>query len=242
VILNSASFDNYDYWALLEYVEDIGHALETVNNISKWLRSSIIGIGNQANVRVDIMAEQGEGLESIERNKIRSIEYNDSWVQTALENELREEDYDLSGGYIIRAVFKNNASIFLNSVVDNIDSAEKTYGKDIDRNIGWSDDDLNVLEYKDTILQSADILTGLRKGDDPSFPDRGINPKILVGSNIAAISYPTIFRDLAASFATDDSFKSFGITKIKREQDSLEIEFRVSTRAGDTFNRSSQVV
>lgn len=240
-ILNASSLDSYQYWALLEYVEDIGHVLETADNSSKWLRSSITKNGYKQQVQMDVVAGQGEGLEQIERNKLKSTNYNDSWVDTALQNKLREEDYTLDGGYLLKAIYKNNASIFLNSVVDNINTPEKTYGLDIDRNISIVDSDLVVLGYKETILQSAEILTGLKKEDDPSFPDRGLNAKLMVGSNVAAISYPAIFRDLAANFATDDSFKSFSVTDIKRNQDVLTIDFVVTTKAGESFNSKMQI-
>lgn len=239
-ILNAPSLNEYTYWALLEYVEDIGHVLETADNASKWLRSSITKTGYKQQVQMDLMADQGEGLESIERNKLRSTTFNDSWVQTALDNQLREEDYTLDGGYLIKAIFKNNSSIFLNGIVDNIDSPLKTYGLDIDRNLKIVDSDLAVLSYQDTILQCAEILTGLKKEDDPTFRDRGTNPK-LIGSNVAGISYPSIFRDLAANFATDDSFKSFGITKLRREQDAIYIDFKVTTKAGESFDSSKQI-
>jgi len=239
--LNAPSLDMYSYWALLEYIEDIGHVLETADNSSKWLRSSITKNGYKQQVQIDVVAGQGEGLEQIERSKLKSISYNDSWVATALQNQLREEDYTLEGNYLIKAIYKNNASIFLNSVVDNIDAPEKTYGLDIDRNIAIENDDLVTLNYKDTILQCTEILTSLKKEDDPSFPDRGLNAKLMVGSNIAAISYPAIFRDLSNNFATDDSFKSIRIDDIKREQDAVYINFTVTTKAGESFNKNLQV-
>lgn len=230
VTVNSNVLDMYGYWAVLEYIEDIGHTLETANNASKWLRSSITSSGYRG-VQMDVVAGQGEGLEAIELNKLMSDAPNDTWVQTAIDNGLREEDYTLHGGYVIKAVFKNNSAIFLASVVDNIDTPEKTYGKDIDRKITIINDDLVVLSYQDTILQCAEILTGLKKGDDPYFIDRGINDKIVVGSNVAAISYPALFRDMATNFATDDSFKTFGITSIKRQGDALYVEFKLETKA-----------
>lgn len=241
-ILNATSLQGYEYWTLLEYIEDIGHVLETANNASKWLRSSITKNGYKQQVQIDVVANQGQGLEGIERDKLKSTTFNDSWVQTALQNELREEDYDLSGGYLLKAIYKNNASIYLNSVVDNINTPEKTYGLDIDRNITFENDDLVTLPYKETIFQCAEILTGLKKEDDPAFPERGINSKLLVGSNIAAVSYPAIFRDLAANFATDDSFKSFAITNIRREQDALYVDFKVETKAGEYFNNTASIV
>jgi len=240
IISNNSTLDNYQFWVLTEYVEDIGQALETANNISRWMRSSTASDGYKQQVLSELMLSQGEQLESFERNKLKSSDSRDSWVTTALQNELREEDYDLQGGQLIKATFKNSASLVLNGVVDNIDTAQKTYGIDIDRTLSFDDDDLTILSYEQTMQQSLDVLSQLKKGDDPAFVERGIN-KELVGSNIAGISYPIIFRDMANVFASDDSFQSFSIIDIKRQGDAALIEYQVQTKAGDYFNKNVQL-
>lgn len=240
IILNSSSFNNYEFWILVEYVEDIGLALETANNASKWIRSAVTKSGNKQQVVVDLVMSQGQKIEDVDRDNLKSND-PDSWVQTALDNGLREEDYDMNGGALIKVVYKNNTSLFLAGVVDNIDSAEKTYGLDIDKNITITDDDLVVLSYRDTFIQSMKILTDLKRGDDPSFPDRGVDVKNILGGNVAGISYPIIFRQLADNFATDDGFKSFSMTDVKRQQDAVYIEFQVESRAGEVFSDMIQV-
>lgn len=239
IILNAPSLDNYEYWALTEYVEDIGSALETANNASKWLRSASTQNGFKQQVTTLLLTTQGQGLEELEKDKLKSND-PDEWVETALQNQLREEDYTKDGGYLIKVIYKNNASLFINGIVDNIDSADKTYGLDIDQVIGFSNDDLNVLGYKDTMFQSVSILTDLKKGDDPAFPDRGVDIKSVVGqnANLAGIAYPIIFRQLAANFATDDSVKSFSIIDVKKNVEATEIQFQVETRVGDFFSET----
>lgn len=240
IVLNSSVLDNYEFWVLTEYVEDIGQSLETANNMSRWMRSATSSDGYKRQVLTDVMLSQGEQLESLERNKLNSSSSRDSWVDTAIQNELREEDYDLQGGQLLKVVFKNSSSLFLNSVVDNIDSAEKTYGIDINQQLGWRDDDLSPLSYEETLYQSMNILSSLQKGDDPAFVERGTDRQ-LIGGNIAGISYPILFRDLATVFSTDDSFQSFGVTDIKREQDAVTVEYQVQTKAGDFFNKGIQL-
>ncbi len=237
VILNASLLNNYQFWALTEYVEDIGTALETANNASKWMRSNLSKNGYRNNVTLDLVMSQNQGVEQVERDNLRSND-PDGWVGTALENQLREEDYDLDGGKLIKVIFKNNAALTLNSVIDNIDTADKTYGLDIDKRIIFESDDLTVLSYRDTLLQSASILTDLSKGDDPAFPNRGLDRKNVLGGNLAGISYPTIFRQLAGNFATDDSFKSFTIVDVKRNKDAAFIDFQIETRAGEVLDRN----
>lgn len=235
--VNNTRLSNYQFWILLEAVEDIGLALATANNSSKWLRSSKTSKGYLKNTQVNYLGKQGQGLEGVEKDFLHSDDPEEDWVDLALNNDLREEDYTLDGGYLIKATFSNQASVILNSVVDNIDSAEKTYGIDIDQNLRFVNNDLAVLSYQDTVIQSANILAGLQQGDNPVFPDLGIDRRI-VGSSTAAIAYPAIFRQLAQSFATDDSFKAFTVLDVTRNQDSALLSFSVETRAGETLNRT----
>lgn len=243
IILNAPSLNNYRFWVLGEYIDDIGHAIESANSFSRWSRSSVTNVGYKQEVRSELLLSQGQTLEDIERKVVRSGD-PDSWVNTALQNDFEEEDYDLQGGQLIKVTFQNNASLQLNGVVDNIDTPEKTFGLDIDQNIAFDPltEDLVILGYTDTLLQSMKILTDLNVEDDPSFPDRGLRLKgTVLGGNVAGISYPVILRDLAANFATDDSFSSIAVTDIRREADKVALDFTVETRTGDTFSDSIQL-
>lgn len=237
-VLNSSSLENYKFWALLEYVEDIGHTLETAKNSSRWLRASVTQDGYKQQVISEYMTAQGQSLEGLERSVIKSTSYRDSWVTTALENNITEDDYNLDGGYLIKIIYKNNASLFLEGVVDAIDEPKKTYGLDIDKRIAFEDSDLVVLSYEHTITQCAKILTDLKREDDPAYPDRGINVKAIVGNTQLGVTYPTLFRELAGNFATDDSFRSLSIIDVRKELDVVYVDFTVETKAGDFFNKS----
>lgn len=240
VTLNAGSLSNYKFWVLLEYIEDIGHTLESANNASKWMRAASTNGGYKQEVIDEYVASQGQTLAEIERRILASDNWRDEWVNTGIDNALEEEDYTPEGGYLIKIVYKNNNSLFLSGVVDNIDEPKKTYGKDIDKRITIADNDILVLDYKDTIFQSAKILTDLKREDDPAYPERGVNVKAILGP-LAAISYPTIFRDLAANFATDDSFKAFMVKDIRGEQDAIFLDFEVHTKAGDILSETSQL-
>lgn len=239
VILNNSTLDNYEFWILTEYLEDIGQSLETANNLSRWLRSAVTQDGYKQQVITEEILSQGQQLEAFERDVIGSTQPQDTWVDTALQNQLREEDYDLTGGQLLSVSFKNSLSLSLDSVVDNIDAPQKTYGLDVNQTLTWESDDLEVLSYDDTLQQSISILASLKRGDDPAFPDRGVNAK--VGGNIAGISYPIIFRDMAQVFATDDCFKSFAVTDVSRNQDAVFINYQVQTKAGSFASKNVQV-
>ncbi len=102
--------------------------------------------------------------------------------------------------------------------------------------------DLVVVSGTDCLDQSIDILSNLQQRDDPAFPQQGLKVKgTLLGGNVAGISYPAIFRDLAANFATDDSFKSITVTDVSRQQDAVYIEFTVQPKSGKPVDGSINV-
>lgn len=240
-ILNATSMDNYQFWILLEYVEDIGHVLETAKNSNRWLRASVTSNGYKQQIIAEHMTSQGQGLEGVERSIIQSTSFRDSWVETALENGITEEDYDMTGGVLIKIIYKNGSALFLEGVVDALDEPKKTYGLDVNKKIIFENDDLAVLQYEPTIVQCAEILTALEREHDPAYPERGINKKAVVGNSVVGVSYPTIFRELAGSFATDDSFKSLSVVDVRREVDAVLLDFKIETKAGDFFNKTIQL-
>jgi hypothetical protein len=242
VILNSSTLINYEFWTLNEQVDSIGHSLESTKNLGRWARAASTNTGSKIQTITEVLLEQGQTLQQLESNVIRSSDPTNTWVDTALSNSLREEDYDSQGGQLIKVTLQNGAAIQLNSVVDNIDDPIKTYGLDISQDISIVNDDLLTLGYVDTALQSIKILTDLNKGDDPSFPNRGLNLKnSVLGGTVAGVSYPVILRDLAANFATDDSFQSISVNDISKRQDAIYLDYTVKMRAGNSFSNSIQL-
>lgn len=237
---NASAMGAYEYWIVAEQIDDINNALMTANNASKWLRSSITSNKYVPAVQVNYMSRQNQGLEDIERDVLKSDNPEEDWVQTALDNGLREEDYSLSGGYLIKVVYNNAKSINIQTIIDNINTSDKTYGLDLNKQLTFIDSDLQVLSYKDTAFQSALILGGLVQGDNPTYPQVGISNQF-IGSNIASVAYPTLFRQMAATFSTDDSFKNFAIIDVSRSQDIINVEFSISTRAGEVFKQIIQL-
>lgn len=239
--INASRFQTYDGWILLERVEEIGTLLETINNLKRWLRSNATSNGFSNRPQIPYVAKQSQSLEDIHESVLSSDEPQDDWVETALNNDLAEEDYTNSGGYLIKVDFQNNELIVLNSVVDSIDSIEASYGLDIDRRLTFEDSDLKVLSPRQTIEQAANILADLQRGDNPAFPNDGVDIRKLLGASLVGISYPTIFRQLANVFAKDDTFRSFSVTNIRQQQDATFVDFSIETRAGDVLNRTRVV-
>jgi len=241
-VLNASSFNTYEYWILLEAVEDVGSQLDTTNNLNKWLRSSSTksGGGFVRKVEVDYSAKQGEDLEEISRNVSLSTD-PDSWVDIAINNGLDEEDYSLDGGYLIKLNFQNQDNIQIQSVVSPISSISDSRGLDFDRKISFVDNNLKYLTGKETIVQSSEILLSLERGDNPAFPNDGIDTRNIVGNSLAAVVYPSIVRQVSDLFSKDDTFSSIAVTDISKEQDALFIDVDIKSVAGDLVQKKIRI-
>lgn len=238
---NKNVFTNFKWWGFVEKIEEIDNSLMKIDNLSKWLRSSISKGNFNPNPEVNITFNQGQTLESIERNSLGSDDWDNTWLDLAIKNDLKEEDYTPEGGFLIKANLNYNFNNFkINSIVDN-PIGDKILGVDIDKKITFEDNDLKVLSPKKTFLQTVTIKVNLKKNDNPEFPDEGISVNMIAGSNINTIAFPILFRQLTSSFKEDDTIKSFSITEIKREQDAVFIVFNVESRLGNIQQTSLKI-
>lgn len=225
--------NNAMFFDLLSQLEDIDTALMTASNISKWLRSPKTLSGFGKSIEVNRTLKQNQTLEGFNRKILNNPAFQDDWVKTAIRNDLTEDEYDiLEGGSLLAVTFTRSGQIFVNSVVDNI-SGENILGVDIDQYTQFVDDDIKTLGYKETFYQSVLILSSLKQNDNPYWPDQGVKTKSVVGSNRNLLNLPSLFRQMAETFATDDTIKSFNITDVSRKQDGIFVTFVVKSILGD---------
>jgi len=228
-ILRKNLMGTSDFWELLDVFEDIKTKLETAQNISKYLRSSIIANKNKAGLVVDYSLMKEQTLENVSRTFLNQNSFENDWVNIAIENNLKEVDYDIMGGANVKVrkkVFQND---LVTSMIDNT-IGEKIYGKDILKVFTFEDDDLKSLGYKETAFQTADILAELEKGDIPEFPGLGLNMLFYKGINLSQLNYPSITRELRNNFASDNLFQDFEVKSLKTMEDNIFIEFKVNTK------------
>jgi len=232
--LNQLSLKNYKYWILIENIEKIYSTLLSLENAPRWFRSTRRVNDFTTSLPVDIPLQQGQTLENISSDILGSNNYDNDWVDLALYNDLEEEDYTSEGGIIIKAnLNKSVKRIEIKSVVD-VMQGDSILGKDITKKITYLDDDLLTVDGKECFLQSIDILLNLRKNQNPEFKNIGLNDKLIAGSNINNITYPTIFRDLTETLRTDDTIKSFTITDIQRQTEAVYITVQIESRLNET--------
>lgn len=224
------SFKNSYHWSLLEDLEDIKESLITTTNLSRLLRSFRLDSNDSYNT-TNYNMKLYDTLESVQRVKVSEDNFDNDWINLAIENNLFETDYDSNGGVVLK-MDKTYQKIFLQSVVDN-PIGEKLYGLDINRKITFVDDDILVLDYRQTALQSVEILSEIKIGSVPQYPTLGLQESVTVGSNRNSFSSPLITRQMTKVFDTDDSLKDFKILGLTNNQDSVLIQFKVNTVAGD---------
>lgn len=237
--LHHSTMNNTSFWELIEMLDEIETSLETINNSSKWLRSSITNSNFSPNVERKYISRQFETLEQISTTQ-GSDDGDNDWVNIAIRNDLKEEDYSQDGGIVVYIKGSNRRSIFINSVVDNI-TGEKVYGLDIDKKITFVDNDLKVLSYVDTFKQSLNILTNLLQGDCPEFPQDGIKKSLVVGNNRNSVVYPILFRQLYSTFAKDDTLKSLKIIDVEITGDNTSLTYSVESRLGEQFQETTRI-
>lgn len=226
--LNERIFNNTLFWELIDVTEDLGVKLLLLTKYSKFLRSSRVSESGGDMVTINVSMGQNDTVEKL------SNQYNSDPFQTFLDNDLNEEKYTNEGGNYLKFRFNRYKSIKVQSIIDN-PIGTRVYGKDIDKNFTFSSDDIKVFTPEESVNQSFLILTGLRRGQIPENPNRGIDQKAAIGSNLKTIAYPTIMRQLIDAISTDDSFESVKVENVSTEKDSVFISISAQTIIGDNI-------
>jgi hypothetical protein len=221
-------FKSVDYWELLDLIEDIKVKLQTSQNISKYLRSSIVKNVDKLGFVFDKIMNDNETLEDITLN-ILNDDSDNGWFDLALENDLKEINWDISGGTDLKIRKKIFQADLVTSMIDNT-IGENIYGKDIKKLFNYIDDDLEILSPKDTVFQCVEILSKLSKGDIPEYRNLGMDSSIYKGVNYSTLNYSSIVRELNKNFATDDLFRNFNVLDIKLQDGDLYVEFQIDTK------------
>ncbi len=226
-ILNSRIFDNVIFWELLDTVEDLGIKLLMITQYSRFLRSSRTSEFGGDMLTVNNLMGQNDTVEKL------ANQYGSDVLQTFVDNDLNEEKYTNEGGNLLKFRFNRYKSIKIQTIIDN-PIGKRVYGKDLNKKFNFLSDDIEFLNPEDSVRQSFFILIGLRKGQIPENPDRGIDLNSIIGSNIKTIAYPTIVRQLIDTIRTDDSFEFIRIGGVSlKDNTNVFIDVSAKTIIGD---------
>lgn len=233
---NGAVFGNVGDWDTLDEIEDIYLKLQTVQNISRYLRSAILQNSWNRNPQFEYGLHQNQTLENVAEDVLLGNDSTNQWVDIAIKNDLEEEGYSSQGEVkLTLPASLEQTNFFLESVLDNIVD-ENAYGRDLQAQYEFVDDDLAVLAPRDTFKQAVDILLNLKKGDIPKFRNLGLEG--LVGQSRNSFRAPAVIRQINETLDTDDTISSIQIVNIRREQDAFFVDLTINTFFNEVINQT----
>ena len=228
--------NEYKYFEVVDALEDSFNVLDTFQNYSRWLRSSIVNGKFKESTEVNIILRQNQTLENLS-NELGFNNQDEGALQIALRNNLKETDYSNDNqNLVFKFGYQNQTSLYLNSIVDNL-TGENILGKDIQKKLEFSVDDLRVLSPSETFQQACNIILNLRKRDNPEFPQLGFDKSFLVNRNVVGSTLPSFIRQLYSIVASDDSIASFQVSKVDLNTDALTVEIIFKSWIGNEIKQ-----
>lgn len=218
------------YWTILDICEDSYSKVKSFINLHKYLRVGNIKGSYLDSNQVSYVLKENESLESV----ARKFSKEEGWIDIAIVNKLREEDYSLQGGELLKFSVPKGVSIYNTTITRDVlgdSSGEKVNGVDINKDISFTEDDIVYLSTKETFKQAIYILSSLKKGDNPEYLENGISTK-LVGGNINSLAFPSLYRDIMFTFGNDDTISFVVVKNIKLEEDILYLEYEIISKYG----------
>ena len=222
VRINREKLTNYMDFVIFDQVEDFVSVFKTIENYSRWLRSSTIKGRFKRTTEVDFVLRQNQTLEAFSAEAGWS-DREQGALDLALRNQIKETDYNLNGGMVFKFAYQNDKRIELRTVVDEM-TGENLLGKDIQATLEFKGDDLCYLSPRDTFFQTCEILTNLLKNTNPEFPIDGFDKSAISNRNIMRVKMSTFIRQMFSTVKKDDTIASFAISDLAEDGDCLKIE------------------
>lgn len=229
--IHKSVFNRVDDWELMDYIENIQIKLQTISQTSKYTRSpKSKNSWRTIGIAVEHYLESHETLEQVQYNNYGDVDFGNRWVNIAFENNLTEQDYgaDINPKVTINKSIEFQKGFKIKSIVDNL-VGTKLYGRDIYKKLTFLNNDILVLNYNDTVIQSISILIALKKGDVPEFPKFGIDANLGIGSNQNIFQYKQLIMQLTEVFLSDDSLVNFHVKNYVYENGDVFITYNVGT-------------
>lgn len=216
---------NVGYWELQNYCQDLYDTIKKVTLLPKYLRTSKTPRGYKPYVQIDFTV----GGMSDFRDIAQRINSNEITEESLIfGNDFEEEDYEINELKNAKAFIENqNRGIVVKTILEE-PVGNKVYGRDINRNIGFSNNDLNIVEWEDNVLQKVEVILEMVQGDVPEMPNMGRRKTI--GDNFSNYSYPELVRDVQGSFLQDDLFDSVDFEDISIDNGDIYATVNIVTK------------
>jgi hypothetical protein len=228
-LTKSFKLNEYEFWEIVDMVEEISTKISTTLKLDKWLRSVNTSLSYNNGTSFKYMLRNNQSVDSAVRYNMGDVDeevVNDLMIK----NSLQERDLPIEGGVEINIfTSQSNSSVTnVSTVIDN-PLGKKIYGKDLQKHIEWDTDnnDLKVLDYDQTLQQTINIMGSLQKSSVPEFEEIGFD--YFAGKTIGSLSKPLLIRQLNEIFAQDDIFVGIEVTEMKFIQDGIYVKYNITT-------------
>lgn len=217
-------FSNCGFWELMDFVSEIESTLEKISKLPKYRRTSLTKMGYRPFVQVD----GSIGALRTPEELASHISGEESWSEIMLGNDLNETDWEIDKFKNVDIFIENNI-LPVETILDRPEG-DKVYGIDMDRKIGFEENDLSLKVFKENIAQKIDILLALNKGDIPEEPNLGKNLELYSGSTIKNFLFPELSKELINTFLQNDLFENVEIQNVEFQDSELLTTVNVKTR------------
>lgn len=197
----AAKFGNVGYWELQNYCQDLYDTIFKVTILPKYLRTSKTSRGYKPYIQIDYTIGGMSDFKDIAQ-RINDDKVTESSL--ILNNDLEEQDYEIDELKSAKAFVDNQNPVNAVETILEEPVGQKVYGRDINKDITFSNNDLSVVEWQDNVNQKVKIILEMIQGDVPEMPSMG--RRKVIGENVSNYSYPELVRDLQDSFLQDDLF------------------------------------
>lgn len=236
--INQQSFITTQDVELIEFLDNIKIKLDTFSNAGIYLNSNKINSGvAQSGTEIFRTLEQNETIQGVSSVFLNSADRDNDWYRIALENNLKEEDWEIEGGATIRLIIGTDDESFQMDSIIGGTLGENLYGRDISQDFKIEGNDLVIVQGVEAFEQSVNIRLTVLRGDVPEFENLGIDNSIMAGSNTAnLLTYPVLVRKLTEIFATDDTIAEFSIGNIETIQDVRKLDIAVISKYRQVYS------
>lgn len=223
---------NVGYWELQQYCQDLKDTLERITKLPKYCRTSKTVRGYKPYIQV---SEDIGGMRTIQdvADKVGDI----SEEELILNNDLEEQNYEIDKLSQITAFVNNQSNVVVSTIMEQ-PIGQRIYGRDINRQISFQDNDLAVVAYEDNIEQKCDILLNLNRGDIPEFPMLGKN---ITADSYSNYNYAELVSDLKDNFFQDDMFESIDVVDIDVKEGDIFVTCNIKTKYIYSTTKSTKV-
>lgn len=229
----SGKLGNVGYWELQRYCQDLRDTLERIKKLPKYCRTAKTSRGYKPYVQVG--GEIG-GMKTVQDLANQLGEMNEN--ELIINNDLQEQDYEIDKLKEIRALVNNKSDVIVTTILEQ-PIGRRIYGRDINRKISFTDNDLSIVEYEDNVEQKCGILLELNKGDVPEFPNFGKN--LSSGSLLNKINYAELILDIRENFEQDDLFEDVNIIDISADKTSGDISLVVEIKTKYVYSTTQSI-